>query len=109
MEIEIGKLYDYFDDGKISESRRQDVLITEKVCFKDIDSETREQWEDEVKTCHWLYAPKTDYFLKGILDPEEDKEPVVFVRTLDGGWFSLGFWAGRLKDKSFWKSIKDES
>jgi len=66
--------------------------------FNKIDKETLFEWMDEVKYIDWLYAKETDYFVKGILI-EEGLNPdveVVFVRTLDGGWFSLGWWAGRL-------------
>jgi hypothetical protein len=44
--------------------------------------------------CYWLYAPETDYFIKAEYDDEE--EPAYFVRTKDGGWFSLGFFGARL-------------
>jgi hypothetical protein len=36
----------------------------------------------------WLYAEETDYFIKCSI-PDYDKNDVWFVRTVDGGWFSL--------------------
>jgi len=99
MEIEIGKKYNYFDDGKIWESRRLTVEITEIIPFKDIDDTTLCIWKSEVEQCYWLYSKETDYFVKGLLETEyiEIKyEEIIFVRTLDGGWFSLGWWGGRL-------------
>lgn len=91
---EINKTYYYFDDGKIRESRRDNVKINEVITFNEIDDGTLTSWEKEVIQCDWLYNKETDYFIKGRL--ENWKEPVIFVRTIDNGWFSLGFWAGRL-------------
>lgn len=108
LDIEINKIYNYFDDGKIRESRRLPILITEIIPFEKIDSEILEQWKEEVEQCHWLYAKETDFFIKGILKISEDKsEEIYFVRTTDNnpGWFSLGFWGGRLDlDGSLLKS-----
>ncbi len=91
---EVNKEYIYFDDGKIRESRKATAIITEVVAFEAIDSETKKYWEEEVVDCYWLYETTTDYFIKSHL--KELNEDVVFVRTQDGGWFSLGWWAGRL-------------
>jgi hypothetical protein len=102
MEIELGKTYDYFDDGKINESRRLPVKITNITPFKEIDKDTLNEWQKEVEQCDWLYAKETDYFVFGELKIAEDSlghesfERAVFVRTINNGWFSLGFWAGRL-------------
>ena len=96
MEVEINKTYNYFDDGKIWESRRHLVLITEIIPFDKIDSETFHLWQEEVKECDWLYAKETDNFIMGMLDLTDRKEKIVFVRTLNNGWFSMGWWSGRL-------------
>ena len=93
---EIGKTYYYFDDGKIKLSRRAKVIITEIIPFSEIDSETLADWKEELSDCNWLYAKETDYFIKAELKIEKDLYYLVFVRTLDNGWFSLGWWAGEL-------------
>jgi hypothetical protein len=49
-------------------------------------------WAEEVTECYWLYANENDYFIKA----ESEHWASYFVRTTDGGWFSLGWWAGRL-------------
>jgi hypothetical protein len=93
MEIEIKKVYTYFDDGKI----RERVTITEIIPFDKIDSDTLSIWLEEVEGGHCLYAKETDFFLRGLLDIlDNEKEEIFFVRTLDNDWFSLGRWAGRL-------------
>jgi hypothetical protein len=87
----IGKAYHYFDDGKIKVSRRGKVVITDVIPFENIDEETLIQWKEAVEECDWLYAPKTDFFVK--VDTFFD---ITFVRTKDDNWFSFGFLAGRL-------------
>ena len=98
---EINKTYNYFDDGKIKETRRMSVVITEIIPFDKIEEDILDQWKEEVENCDWLYAKETDYFIKGILETSKDgkhTEEIVFVRTIDDkdGWFSLGWWGGRL-------------
>ena len=95
----LGQTYNYFDDGKIRPSRRMEVVITEIIPFSEIDLETLNYWKEEVEECDWLYAKETDFFVKGDLKVSDDKiEKIIFVRTINNnnGWFSLGWWGGRL-------------
>lgn len=109
MEIEINKVYSYFDDGKIRESRKLNVTITDIIPFDKIDSETLSKWKEEVEDCDWLYEKETDFFLKGNLEiGDNETEIIYFVRSLHDGWFSLGWWAGRLDfDGSLTKKLND--
>lgn len=102
----IGETYNYFDDGKISESRLLKVTIKEIIPFTDIDDKNLQYWKNEIWECYWLYEKETDYFIKGELCTiEGNLENVFFVRS-KSGWFSLGFWAGRLDvDGSLTKSM----
>jgi hypothetical protein len=93
---EVSKIYNYFDDGKIRESRRLSVIITEIIPFNEIDIPTLDAWKEETGECNWLFSDNTDYFIKGDLQLGDEIEKIVFVRTLDGGWFSMGWWGGRL-------------
>lgn len=110
MQIELNKIYDYFDDGKINESRRLPVKITNITAFNEINEYTLNEWLQEVKECDWLYSKETDYFLFGELQITEGSfERVIFVRTINHGWFSLGFWAGRLDiDGKLKESLKKQ-
>jgi hypothetical protein len=109
--IEINKVYDYFDDGKIKYSRKIPVKITEIIPFDKADSEIIELWKEDAFSCEWLYAKETDYFIKGDLYISDDKvEEIIFVRTKDGGWFSLDFWAGSLDfDGSLIKILEENN
>jgi hypothetical protein len=85
---EIGKTYNCFDDGKITNSRLYTVDVKEVVAFDEIDKETKDNWLEQVEhLAPWLYAEKTDYFIK---TENGEKGDAVFVRTKCGGWFSLG-------------------
>ena len=89
----VGKEYHTFDDGKIRPSRHAITIISEVIPFEECsDTELLELWHNEVEECYWLYATETDYFVKA----EYDDETVYFVRTEDGGWFSLGWFGARL-------------
>ena len=92
---EVGKEYHTFDDGKIKPSRHNIITITEVVPFNEFrDSTIVSAWGHEIQNCYWLYAEETDYFVIGKYEDEE--EPEYFVRTKDGGWFSIGWFASRL-------------
>ena len=98
MEIIIGKTYNCFNDGKIKESRRHEVTITEIIPFDAIDNQIKQDWLDEVDQCDWLYSENTDYFIKGLLNITDETIEIVFVRTLDNDWFSLGYFGGELDE-----------
>jgi 16S rRNA U516 pseudouridylate synthase RsuA-like enzyme len=83
----IGQRYNCFDDGKISYNRLYTVDVKEVVPFDKIDKTTLKKWKEEVEECYWLYAKETDFFIK--TENGEDGD-AVFVRTINGGWFSIG-------------------
>lgn len=104
----VNKTYKYFDDGKIRLSRMDNAIINKVVPFNKIDNETLEAWKTEVVQCDWLYSSKTDFFVKAFL--ERNEENVIFVRTKQQGWFSLGWWAGELDiDGTLERSIEEYS
>ena len=88
----VNQIYNCFDDGKINHSRLYTVNVKEVVSFNKIDNITLKEWKEEVKQCYWLYAEETDYFIK--TENGEDGD-AVFVRTKDGGWFSIGEFMNR--------------
>lgn len=103
----VGKHYHFFDDGKCGRSRHYVAKVKRIIPFKEAhkiltpDGQRNliQAWKSEVKTIHWLFAPETDCFVECDI-PNYDDKPIYFVRTLDGGWFSIDFtscWqAGRL-------------
>ncbi len=92
-----GRTYYCFDNGVISDGKMDSTRIIEVIPFENIDSDILELWKEEVSECAYLYAQETDYFAKGILWENSEYERVVyFIRSICGGWFSLGTFGGRL-------------
>lgn len=108
---EVGKEYHIFDDDKIRPSRHYLASITNIISFEECtDTELQTAWKENVKEAYWLFATETDYFVKVASD--FDKDPLYFVRTVDGGWFSIdypGTWMGaRLDiDGSLYEKMKE--
>lgn len=125
----IGEFYHFWDDGKTSPSRHyickceriitpeeaKSIIVT--VPEWDYDKNENifneiplyEQWKIEVLNCDWLYAKDTDYFVECSC-PKYDEDNLWFVRTKDGGWFSMNVqnsWqGGRLDiDGSIYENI----
>ncbi len=108
---EVGKEYHIFDDGKIRPSRHYLAKVIEVIPFEKADSELLATWENEVKDCYWLYSKTTDFFVKA--ESDFDENPLYFVRTIDGGWFSINYpnwWmSARLDiDGSLYKSMLEQ-
>ena len=106
---EAGKEYYAFDDGKIRPSRLERVKIIEVIPFKECqDNALISNWTVEVTDCYWLYALETDYFVKAnYMQPDIGAQ--WFVRTVDGGWFSIGWWGSRLDiDGSLYEKMVKE-
>ena len=88
---EVGKKYHCFDDGKIRFSRHYIVEISEILgyyAFRKKYPELFRQYVSQAKSCYWLYSKTTDFFV--VCEHGEDNKTEVFVRTKNGGWFSIG-------------------
>ena len=112
---EVGKEYHFFDDGKIRHSRHYIAtikrLITKEeaksIIFKlteyfndddyhDYKSSLYDIWQSEIERYDWIIAKDTDYIVEASI-PEYDDNLIYFVRTKDGGWFSMNIqsdWQG---------------
>jgi len=93
----LGQKYNYFIGNKVNKSRRAELVITNIIPFDKINDEALDYWRQEVESRDWLYAKETDYFVIAELTHGDIGE-MCFVRTVDDayGWFSLGFWSGKL-------------
>ena len=106
---EVNKEYHFFDDGKISNSRHYVCKIVKIIPFSEAknviaknvptwdfenncnifeDKTLLECFNENVKQCHWLYSPVTDVIVEASC-PEYDENNLFFIRTLNGGWFSM--------------------
>ena len=113
----IGKSYEFYDDGKITPSRRSTATVLEVLSPEEAKSvmfpiyvceesdmipitvivEGEEPvgeislytvWLQNVMEHDWVFASETDYFIKCSI-PKYDEYPIWFVRTIEGNWFSL--------------------
>lgn len=99
---EVGKEYHIFDDGKISPGRHYIAKVVEIIPSEDAKDITGllEIWKREKSECNWLFAESTDYFVRAKSD-SYDLNSLYFVRTKDGGWFSIDYpscWMGARLD-----------
>lgn len=110
---EVGKEYHIFDDGKINPSGHYLAKVVELISPEDAKEITNliDTWNSEKAECDWLFAEASDYFVRAKAD-KYDLDSLYFVRTKDGGWFSLDFphiWMGvRLDiDGSLYEQMKE--
>ena len=103
----LGKTYNHYDDGKIKESRLMKSVVTDISEFN--DKLLSQEDKEDIAWCDFLYSEKTDYVIEADLYLNEyDVVKVKYVRTLDGSWFSLGFWSGFLDvDNSLTVNLKE--
>lgn len=88
---EVGKEYHIFDDGKISYGRHYIAKVLEIIPFDSCqDKALLDQWQHDSDNYFWLFAEKTDYFVKAA-SPNYDDEVLYFARTNEGGWFSIEY------------------
>lgn len=100
---EIGKSYPFFDDGKTSVSRLYKATITRIFKYREIPDDLvssrlldcgvytlKDYIQEQILVCNWLYAPVTDYVIEASIS-EFDANLLYFIRTKNGGWFSIDF------------------
>ena len=60
---ELYKEYDCYDDGKITETRKYKVKITDIIPFKEANEDLIKAWKIAVEQYDWLFSKETDYFV----------------------------------------------
>lgn len=114
---EIGKVYKFYDDGKVSASRMYPavvnrIIIPEKAktikfpiyVYEESDwlpttveakgteiigeKSLYDIWKDNIDEDPFLFSSNTDYFVECSI-PLYDKYPIWFVRTKKETWFSM--------------------
>lgn len=102
-ELEVGKIYHGFDDGKIRLSRLIDWKILERIDLDNdkVGQELLDELQKEIIDCYWIFNPEQTVIFKAHAvddDGNFDKDigDCYFIRTKSGGWF------GALADMFFW-------
>lgn len=94
----IGETYNCFDDGKITESRKYQVKITEIIPFRKVDDDLLKIWEVNCLKRYWKFK-ETDYFIKSESNEYPKDSTCIFARSIDNSWFGLGdYWNSGLLD-----------
>lgn len=99
---QVGDKYFFFDDGKITYSRMYQAKVVKVVPYNEATDFLKNHFKNEVLDHDWLYAKETDYFI-GCEIKDYDENIIWFVRTVDGGWFSMdiqSYWQGGRLDVS---------
>lgn len=84
---EIGKIYNFYDDGKITYSRQYRCKIIDVIPYDNVSDKIKKQYKTLVSHYNWIFSPHTDYFIIGKVE-DDIIEDQVFMRTLKGDWFS---------------------
>ena len=84
---EIGKIYNFYDDGKITYSRQYRCKIINVIPYDNVSNKIKEQYKTLASHYNWIFSPHTDYFIIGKVE-DDIIEDQVFMRTLKGDWFS---------------------
>lgn len=84
---EIGKIYKFYDDGKITYSRQYRCKIINVIPYDNVSDKIKEQYKTLVNHYNWIFFSHTDYFIIGKVE-DGIIEDQVFMRTLKGNWFS---------------------
>ena len=92
----LGEKFHFFDAGRTNASRHFAVEITRVIPWRSIAArDIRKLITQEQEKRPELFVEMPDYICQGkILGLP--LEPLWFTRTLDGGWYSVGFWSGLL-------------
>lgn len=117
-DVEIGKFYHFWDDGKSSISRHyickcegiitveeSKELLFESYYWNEEDNVSvaltlYDIWTKNKEQCPWLYAGDTPYFIVCSC-PKYDNHLLYFAKTKDGTWFSMDvqtWWQSGLLD-----------
>ena len=74
---EIGKIYKFYDDGKITYSRQYRCKIINVIPYDNVSDKIKEQYKTLVNHYNQILKVEDDII-----------EDQVFMRTLKGNWFS---------------------
>lgn len=93
--IKVGDVYNSYDDGKVRVSRQHVVRIVNIIPLKSAFPRTKEIVRKEIKDIDWLFDKVKHEVILTARDENNNK--CMFLRTQDGGWFTMGLMsAGRL-------------
>lgn len=84
-----GKAYNFYDGGKISETRRHKCVITDVIPSDKISKRIKGELKYITERNYWIFSDNTDYYVFGNVEGDIIKTQL-FTRTEYGRWFSVG-------------------
>ena len=98
---EIGKEYNYYDDGKIRQSRHSIVKIIDIIPYNEANREIINFFERMKKEYHWVWDKETDYFIIGYNKSDIAGFTMIFAKMNGISWYGFDTaeyqnWTGRL-------------
>jgi len=97
-----GRIYNFFDDGKIRTSRMYKAYVKKVIPFNKANIHLKIHLVNNSLRYDWIWNGYTDYFI-GCYIPRYDDNIIWFARTKEGKWFSMdiqSWWQGGLLDVS---------
>ena len=117
-ELEVGKIYHGFDDGKIRLSRLVDWKIVKRI---DLDNDKVSKYllrliQKEIKTYYWLFDTEQTIIYRAYAVDKNGKYNknigyCYYLRTIEGCWFGVNsFWPCELDIDNRWYNelVKEE-
>ena len=109
-ELEVGKIYHGFDDGKIRLSRLVDWKIVKRI---DLDNDKVSKYllrliQKEIKTYYWLFDTEQTIIYRAYAVDKNGKYNknigyCYYLRTIEGCWFGVNsFWPCELDIDNRW-------
>ena len=118
-ELEVGKIYHGFDDGKIRLSRLVDWKIVKRI---DLDNDKVSKYllrliQKEIKTYYWLFDTEQTIIYRAYAVDKNGKYNknigyCYYLRTIEGCWFGVNsFWPCELDVDNRWYNelVKEEA
>ena len=118
-ELEVGKIYHGFDDGKIRLSRLVNWKIIQRI---DLDNDKVSKYllrliQKEIKTYYWLFDTEQTIIYRAYAVDKNGKYNknigyCYYLRTIEGCWFGVNsFWPCELDVDNRWYNelVKEES
>lgn len=89
----VGKYYWHYDDGKISFSRQEKVLITKVLSYNEVPDEDKRRIKNEIREHDWIYNKSISYVIYGINKTLEDWDKSVDINLIylpsKDGWYGF--------------------
>lgn len=89
-----GEQFMFYDDGKPSLSRMYQAKVIKTYTNENVPDFVKKAFQNDANDCDWIYKKDesgnnvTDIFIECSI-PKYDDNNIWFVRTVDGGFFSI--------------------